>query len=260
MERHDGSRPHLLIVGCGHWSNPGKDAVTIEYDDMRAPARQRQIEDVAERLASYRPTKVALEVMPDHEAALNEEYRRYCGGAFALSANERHQLGFRLAARMDHGRIFGIDWHDPSQSIPWDDAIDFALGHGQADLVAVFTRSDEERQAEARRELQRLRATSVRDQLLELNSDASLATGNEVYMNLARVGENGNYIGADVVLRWYERNLKIFANLARLIDTAQDRILLVIGNGHRPPLTHFALSSGTFMVDAAATFLAESRS
>ncbi len=248
-------RPHLMIVGCGHWSNPGKDAITVQYDDMLAPERQGQIVDVVARLARFQPTKVALEVMTDTEDALNDDYRHYRNGSLVLSANERHQLGFRLAARMKHDRIFGIDWHDLERAIPWDDAIAFALAHDQCGLVAPFTETDEQRQANEARESERLCAMSVRDQLLEMNADASLDSGNRIYMDLARVGRGRNYIGADVVLRWYERNLKIFANLARLIDSPMERILVVIGNGHRPLLTHFALSSGAFSLDPATTHL-----
>jgi hypothetical protein len=74
-------------------------------------------------------------------------------------------------------------------------------------------------------------------------------------MDLAQVGEGANYIGGDVVLRWYERNMKIFLNIARLATSPDDRILVVIGGGHLPLLTHFAEGSGRFELVSASRYL-----
>jgi hypothetical protein len=184
--------------------------------------------------------------MASADDALNEDYRCYRGGGLALTANERHQLGFRLAAMIGHERVHAIDWHDEDHEIGWDTAIDFAREHGQHQLISFVTdleqQSDEGRIAER----ERLRSMSVREHLLEMNDPAIGADGHRIYMDLARVGAGPDYVGADVILRWYERNMKIFVNIARLATSPDDRILVVIGSGHLPLLTHFAAGSGRF--------------
>lgn len=39
MQERDGLRPTIMLVGTGHWSNPGKDFLAADYDDMLAPKR-----------------------------------------------------------------------------------------------------------------------------------------------------------------------------------------------------------------------------
>ena len=52
----------VLVVGVYHMSNPRLDAVNVTADDVLAPKRQREIEQLAARLAAFRPTKVAVEI------------------------------------------------------------------------------------------------------------------------------------------------------------------------------------------------------
>lgn len=122
-------RPPVLLIGSGHWSNPGKDMIAPEFDDMLSSHRQREIADCIERLATFAPTKVALEVSGERTDQLQNAYQRYREGTFTLGADERHQLGLRLAAACGHDRIHGIDWHDLARPIGWDQAIAFADVH-----------------------------------------------------------------------------------------------------------------------------------
>jgi hypothetical protein len=247
--------PRLLLVGTGHWSNPGRDYKSTEFDDMLAPGRQREIEECLECLAAFAPTKIALEIMAGATAALNDDYRRYRDGHLALTANERHQIGFRLAAMLGHDRIHGVDWHDMTREIGWDAAITFARDHGQHELIPFFTQLEQESDEEKAAERARIRRWSVREQLRETNDPASFAASHRVYMDLAQVGEGSTYIGGDVILRWYERNMKIFLNIARIATSPGDRILVVIGGGHLPLLTHFAEGSGRFTLAPASAYL-----
>lgn len=55
---------------------------------------------------------------------------------------------------------------------------------------------------------------------------------------------------------WYERNLKIFANLTRIADAAgDDRILLVIGVGHCKILRQLVQDSRDFELVEANSYL-----
>ncbi len=59
---------------------------------------------------------------------------------------------------------------------------------------------------------------------------------------MATVGaDQAGYIGARVVGQWYDRNLRIFANLAAIAQPG-DRILLIIGMGHTPILRELVRS------------------
>jgi len=253
MTTHD--RPRVLLVGTGHWSNPGRDMIAPEFDDMLSPHRQREIAGCIERLTAFAPAKVALEVSGERTGQLQDEYQRYRAGSFTLGPNERHQLGLRLAAACEHERIWGIDWHNPVQPIGWDRAIDFAKEHEQLDLIPVSAIDDEAVKRTEAEENGRIRRTSVAEMLLDAHEPANLAEGHTVYADLALIGEGDNYIGADVILRWYERNMRIFVNLSRIISSPEDRIAVVIGAGHVPLLTHFIEASGRYSLEYPAAYL-----
>lgn len=255
MSRSAETKPRIMLVGAAHWSNPGLDYQNTEFDDMLAPGRQREIQECITLLARFAPTKVALEVTPSQSDMLQAEYERYRMGEFELTANERHQLGFRLAEAFDHPCIFGIDWHDSHREIGWDTAIAFAQEHHQQDFVSFFSDEGRPTEEEVASEGARIRNWSVRDQLIESSDLDILADGHRIYMDLARIGEADNYIGADVILRWYERNMKIFVNLARLASSPEDRVLVVIGGGHLPLLTHFIEGAKRFRLESVKTYL-----
>lgn len=252
MPAYIATKPKLMLVGTAHWSNPGKDYRSVDFDDMLAPKRQRQIASCLRHLTRFAPTKIGLEIMVDANDALNADYQEYRRGDFPLTANESHQLGFRLAATMEHEQVYAIDWHDTQRAIGWDLAIDFARQHGQAEFISSFGQPAQEGPAV---ESARVRGLSVQEQLLEIADPANVAKSHHVYMDLALVGAGDDYVGADVVLRWYERNIKIFVNIARLVESSNDRILVVIGGGHLPLLTHFAESSERFDVVSVLDFL-----
>src|SRR5687767_2400671 len=56
----DGQSP-IMILGMYHMSNPGLDAVNLDADDVLQPKRQREIQELVDRLAKFRPTKIAVE-------------------------------------------------------------------------------------------------------------------------------------------------------------------------------------------------------
>lgn len=98
----------VLLVGTHHFGNPNQDYVKTNVDDHLSERRQREIAEVVERLAAFRPTKIALEAV-DGLSKVPEHYLAYLRGAYALGADERDQLGLRLAKRLGHARVYAID-------------------------------------------------------------------------------------------------------------------------------------------------------
>ena len=67
-------RPTLMILGAPHFANPGHDTVNLRVPDVLTPARQREIEALVARLASFRPTRVAVEWRASDQARLDQRY------------------------------------------------------------------------------------------------------------------------------------------------------------------------------------------
>jgi hypothetical protein len=71
-----------------------------------------------------------------------------------------------------------------------------------------------------------------------------------------KVGAGDDYPGADWVTGWYNRNLRIFANLQRITAAPDDRLLLIIGGGHAPILRHCVLASPEYELVEVEAYLA----
>lgn len=230
----------VLVVGTYHLSNPGLDRVNPRADDPRSPKRQREIASLVEQLAAFRPTKVLVEFRHERQPALDSIYDAYRAGTHELSSSEVQQVGLRLARRLDHRRVYGVDH---GGGLAFDTVLAFAARHGQQPVVqdfTSFTRAIEPF-------LQRLVAEKTIGEAFRFLSDTAADEAHAVYLRLAEVGAGSDYPGADLTAAWYERNLRIFANIARVAEPG-DRLLVLYGSGHAYLLRHYLGFSPRFRV------------
>ncbi len=103
------ARPQVLILGTYHMGG-SSDYIQTSTDDVLSPRRQREIEALVNALAAFRPTKIMVEAPLAHDSALNARFRRYAAGQDTLRRNEIDQIGFRLAKRSGHSRVYAIDY------------------------------------------------------------------------------------------------------------------------------------------------------
>lgn len=235
----------LLILGTFHFSDAGLDSYRPKYDvDILTRERQVEVEDVIERLARFRPTKVAVEAMPAAQQRLDSLYRAYVEGRYTLPSNEIYQLGFRLARRLGHTRVYAVDAKRRFYE-PWVDPDEYAAAHGQgamldSSLWALYQRHHEYDDALKMRH-------SLREHLLYLNTPEQVRRSHGQYViGNFEVGTPDEYPGVDAKTAWYSRNLRIFANVQRIADMRGDRIVLIIGAGHLSIIRHAAESSPQF--------------
>ena len=219
----------VLVIGSYHMSNPGLDAISVRADDVLAPRRQGEIDLLAAKLAQFRPTKVAVEIPAGRDSASNALYRRYLQGGYALDRTEMQQLGFRIARRAGLPRIHGVDYDldvNVAAVMVW------ALTHGQPELASAAQSLSARLLAEAD---SLMKNASVGAIISTLNS-ARADSAHGIYMAALRVGADTSYPGATMTARWYERNLRIASNILRLIESPNDRVLVIIGAAHGPIL------------------------
>jgi Family of unknown function (DUF5694) len=224
----------VMILGVFHFANPNADYAKFQGTDVLTPQRQREIETVVKQLAAFRPTKIALERDPSESDSINADYRRYVAGDFTLTRNEIHQLGFRLAAQLQLPQVYPVDF-------PSGMRIDSVLGYAQVHDSAFVVRF-QSTVAQVVQLLDRMqREETIGANLRFMNDPVNILRAHQPYADMATVGARDNYIGARVVGQWYERNLRIFANLAAIAQSG-DRILLIIGMGHTPILRELVRS------------------
>ncbi|WP_375272930.1 DUF5694 domain-containing protein [Sphingomonas sp.] len=244
-----GNRPTLLVVGSGHFDNPAQDIANVRVENVLTPARQQEIEAVVDRLARFRPNHVAVEWNAADQAKLDKRYADYRAGRYKLTADERDQLGLRLAARLNLPRVDAVDSmiEPPGKDADYDFAA-WMKAHGRGTEWAGFQR---DAQAQADAVAARQRCTSVGDWLRYYADPDTMRRNEAPYYTIARFGDVRENPGANWVGQWHARNLRIYANLAHVAGRPGDRTVVIFGAGHASLLRAYASESGTFnLVDA----------
>lgn len=250
-----GERAKVLLLGTFHFRKSNVHIYNEEHQlDILSEQRQAEVEEVVSLLARFQPTKVALECQLDREDAMNRHYLAYREGHRALEPDEREQLGFRLAHRLNHPRVWAIDaWGRDYDS--WELVEEHARRLGRRDFADVPWKA---RVFNLHRHDDRLKTrVSLREYLRYLNSEERLAVDHGIYLALFNTGRRGDYTLVDHVTGWwYNRNLRIFANLQAITESPADRILVIIGQGHLPLLRHAVQASYEHELVEVAAYLA----
>jgi hypothetical protein len=210
-------------------NNPGLDAINIKADDVLVPKRQAEIEQLATQISEFRPTKVAVEIPFGRDSVSNSLYRRYLAGSYTLDHTEMQQLGFRVARTSRLPRIYGVDFDldvNVAAVMVW------ALTHGQPDLASAA----QSMSTRLLTEIDSMMKHATVGEIVRTLNSARADSAHGVYMAALRVGADTSYPGATMTARWYERNLKIASNVLRLVESREDRVLVIIGAAHGPIL------------------------
>lgn len=241
------ARAEVLVLGVYHMSNPGRDIVDMRADDVLAPRRQAEIEDVVAVLEKFHPTKIAVEAAFDDDA-IAKRYGEYLAGRHELTRNEIEQIGFRLAKQLGHRTVYAVD---ADGEFPFARLADYARAHGRTKeldaLMGEITNKVKATDAY-------LASHTVLETLLYMNSDERAAEDVGFYYRQAHLGEPWDWAGADLVSDWFRRNMRIYSNVVRLADSPSERVLVIFGAGHLGWLRHDFASDPTVRLRKLAEF------
>lgn len=242
----------VMVVGAFHFDNPGQDLNNAVIDPVTTLAKQAELARVAEDLARFQPTVVAVErIAPDTATMADPRFPEFTPAMLTSNADERYQIGYRLAALTEVSRVYAID-EQPGEGerdyFPFDRVAAWAGAHGQEAALgaliqepAVFTSQMEADQ----------RTHSIGWMLRDINRPDHAFNGTVgFYYRLLGYGDGADQPGAELNAGWYERNAKIFAKLMTVVRPG-DRIVVVYGAGHLYWLKHFiANTPGYELVEA----------
>jgi hypothetical protein len=236
----------VMILGTWHMAGPGHDLHNVRADDVLLPKRQRELAAVAEALARFRPTKVAVESLASGMSPVKvEKYREYLEGNLAPSHNEVVQIGFRIADSAGLADVWGIDVEGP---LPYEPVKLFAQRHGApyGDHLDALNASIE-RQLDGLNRV--LRTGTIADGLRWLNDPARLEQHAAFYSGMLQFSDAVDHPGAQLVAAWQQRNDAICARLVQLVRR-QDRVIVVYGSGHAYLLRQCVRDAGFELVVA----------
>ncbi len=233
----------VMILGTFHFAYPNLDRIKIEEKDQldfTSPERQKEIEQLVEQIAQFKPTKIAVELKTWSQHKIDSLYNEYLKGNYELPINESYQVGFRLAKMLNHKRVYCVDaWGNINEFFDGDNINVFTpkkeklsmfeklKAYSDSLLTADKDNVDERNSSVYNKTLQEI--------LYESNQPDKISRDHASYLNNLFLFEEheGDYSGVDwLSASWFNRNMRIFRNIQRITESADDRIFILYGSGH----------------------------
>lgn len=240
--------PVVMVVGTYHFANPGLDLVKTKIRDTMGADRQKEIADLNDRLAKFKPTKIFIEVTPDREPSVNDRFKKYVDGTYELTANETDQIAFRLAKQLGHNRLIAVD---RKLDMKFDGVFAAAQKNGQANLLGEVQKAV----GAISKAMEDMDAKFTVPQLIAIhNAPEAMRQSQSFYVKLVAVNSGDRYEGADMLADWYRRNLYIYANIRRELKPG-DRAMVLYGSGHAYFLNQVFADAGDVKLVSPLEFL-----
>ena len=122
--------------------------------------------------------------------------------------------------------IYGVD---ADADFPYLRVVNYAKANGLKDKFDAIAAKTGER---VKRQGEYLASHSVLETLQYMNSDSLVARDVAEYFAFIPFGQPYEFAGPDLLAEWYKRNIRIYHNIRALAESPNERILVIIGNGH----------------------------
>ncbi len=234
----------IVLLGTFHLTPSDQDLYKNKKIDLHSPAKKQEIQEIVNRLAAFNPSQICLEYPMEDQLEMDSIYSAYKIGKYQLADNERDLFGFQAVKKL---------------GLKSPTCINYSLGKFDADTVRNFAMQNSQKnifdsfQTAAQDFLNEmddnLEALTLRNFLLYCNTDDALQKNLRLYTKyFAKIGEDSNYVGADLVADWYSTNIHIYTNILRSVKPTDKRILVLFGQGHIPILKHLFENNPDFEV------------
>ena len=224
----------VLVVGSFHFDYPNQDAHKTEKKDqvdVLEPKTATEVTDLINYIKKFKPTKIAIEAWPNWKA--NEKLKEYKEGKHRDQRDERYQLAMRLATELKISKLYSIDANsvldefvekfEKTDSVYFKNMLkdyDFLNDDRISQQYNTFIKNTE-----------RKNFKSILDMFKYMNSKEYHQYEYGAY--LTGDFKLREHDGADLLaLYWYNRNLRMFRKIQEIPTNAEDRILVIAGNGH----------------------------
>lgn len=254
---NDLPKPKLMMLGTFHFADAGLDDYKPKHSvDILSEERQAQVQELVDFLARYQPTKIAIEYRPDRQTYFDSLYQEYRSGGLRDKKLETIQIAFRLANQLGHEKLYCVD--AARQHYPYLlENFDYNVYTDTVSRPSRYYEGYNERYTRMYEFEDSLKTlTDLKTYFLYKNSPERINMSHGNYLlSTTAMGIPGDYIAPDLQTSWYNRNLRIYSNIAKLIERPDERILLLIGAGHLPILRHAVEASPALELVEVATYL-----
>lgn len=232
-EQNQSGKIKVLNFATFHMGN-SSDANTLEFDEESAK-NQADARKIAEMISAFKPTVICVEVPPSDNVELNEVYNDYLKNPDKASTyyGEVGLVAFEVGRMNSIENLHGIDHKmEYNYSINEDlvNALDSTTYNkfSSNPFASIPDLNVYEEGLSLMEKLKRMNHPDFLDFLITANADI-----------LTYVGTAKGFEGADEAAKYYQRNLRIYANLNRLALKKDDRVFILSGGSHTAFLNDF---------------------
>lgn len=219
----------VLLLGSFHFMESSIDFYCEEV--------QNELDVLVRKFLPFQPDTIAIEAADHEQIRIDESYAKFClkdlqnrnkmknealgnicmyGENYPITYdNEVIQIGYRLGKMLELQKIYAID-DDTRLNM---DAMDRPTPSLTEAMNALHTdMKDHEKE-------------SIVNLYQYYNGEKFSKLNHHVYIQANAIHTDDHYTGAEMVAKWYERNLKIFSNIQRLAVHSK-RLFVIYGAGH----------------------------
>jgi hypothetical protein len=246
----------VLLLGSFHFGFQNLDVIKIEKGeqiDVLEEKYQKEIKDIVNRLAAFKPTIIVIERHPRSQKKTDSLFKAYISGSHQLKRSESEQIGFRLAKKLGLDKLYCAD--DWGLNYPKADAM-MQDSTARSNFMEYFYNSPDSSYFYDRQHI--FKDRGIRAELIESNKQENLrkSLGNYLIGPFKYELQEDEFIGVDFTTGWwFNRNLRIFRNIQRIDTQPEDRILVIFGSGHMNLLHLFFDASPEYELRSVLPYL-----
>ena len=248
-------KKEILLISTFHFDNPSLDVAKLKSFDVLSEKSQKELETITSKIKNYNPDKIFVEWAYNKQPKLDSLYNLYVSGEFNsyvqrkypktnfYKQNEIFQLAFRAAKKLNHAKIYGIDYRI---SFPMDSLMTAINKANQTDLKKEMEKTRQEYERKTNADRNKLSLTQL---ILQENKDDSRKFNKGIYLTLFNRGGGVNdFAGAYLVSEWYKRNLYMYALVQKITESKDKKVVVLLGSGHVAMFKEFIESDSKFKV------------
>ncbi len=229
----------ILTLGTFHF-HLVKSQFGVDFD-INNKDKQKELNEIIKQIETYKPTKIFVEWEFSKQNQLDELYnlylkdktfelikQKYGKNETMYFESEVQQLGFKLADKLKHKRLYAFDYliNEPNDTVMV--AIQKA---NQTDLMNEIQKEFGEYGQTIVTKFQQEK--SIKNLLLFFNNKELEDKLNSGYISLFnKVGSKDDFSGAYFVSERFKRNLYMYSLIQKQIDKTDERILVIVGGQH----------------------------
>jgi Family of unknown function (DUF5694) len=230
----------ILVIGTYHFNNPGMDVAKYKVLDIMGEKPQKQLEEITTAIAKFKPSKIFTEWELKEQLVLDTLFNIYIKGNYFdyvamkypkrkfYTHNEIIQLAFRAAKKINHKKVYAIDYQETS--FDFDSVMKFIdtvrLPNFKKEILDDIKNIETKSNA-------LFAQNDLLNCLYYYNSNELRKIDIPWYVGKINDADKlGTYVGAFLAAEWYRRNLYMLANIQKQTESTDTRIMVLAGASH----------------------------